>query len=263
METYEIYRDRFKDYVVVLAGAGNGIGRACSLKFAQEGAKCINCDIDEKGLRKTEEMIKQKDGFSESYIFDIGVKNEVEDAMASVLKKYKKIDVLVNSAGIAREDAFVDILEEDWLKIINVNLSGAFYITQPVMKNMIENRFGKIINITSQSGVFGRPRRTHYSASKFGMNGLTQSLALEVAQYGINVNAICPSRIESEMTTGILKERAVERKMSYHEVRNAYIKTVPIGRLGLPEDVASLAAYLATEEAGFITGQFISTSGGR
>ena len=248
---------------MVIAGAGNGIGQACSLKFAQEGAKCINCDIDEKGLRKTEEMIKQKGGFSESYIFDIGVKKEVEDAIASVLKKYKKIDVLVNSAGIAREDAFVDIREEDWLKIINVNLNGAFYITQPVMKNMIENRFGKIINITSQSGVFGRPRRTHYSASKFGMNGLTQSLALEVAQYGINVNAICPSRIESEMTTGILKERAVERKMSYDEVRNSYVKTVPIGRLGLPEDVASLAAYLATEEAGFITGQFISTSGGR
>jgi NAD(P)-dependent dehydrogenase (short-subunit alcohol dehydrogenase family) len=128
---------------------------------------------------------------------------------------------------------------------------------------MIEHRFGKIIHITSKSGLIGRPRRVHYSGSKFGMNGLTQALALEVAEYGINVNAICPSRIESRMTRDILERRAQQQGISYEEVRDAYVKTFPIGRLGYPDDVASLALVLASEDASCITGQFISVSGGR
>jgi len=263
MEKYPIYKNRFKDYVVVISGAGNGIGRSCSLKFAGEGATCVICDIDETGLQKTASMITESGGTCENYVFDMSDREVVENSMQQVLEKHEQIHVLINSAGIAKENAFQDIPQSEWLKIIDVNLNGTFYITQPILRNMIKYNFGKIVNITSQSGIFGRARRTHYSASKFGMNGLTQALALEVAQYGINVNAICPSRIESEMTTGILKDRAVEKNMGYEEIRNAYIKTVPIGRLGLPEDVASLASYLSTEEASYITGQFISTSGGR
>jgi NAD(P)-dependent dehydrogenase (short-subunit alcohol dehydrogenase family) len=171
--------------------------------------------------------------------------------------------VLVNSAGIALENSFLAITREEWQKHIDVNLNGAFYITQAVLGSMMEHRFGKIIHITSKSGLIGRPRRVPYSASKFGMNGLTQALALEVAEHGINVNAICPSRIESRMTRGILEQRAEEQGRSYEEVREAYVKTVPIGRLGLPDDVASLALFLASEDAGYITGQFISVSGGR
>lgn len=263
MEIYPIYKDRFKDRVVVIAGAGNGIGRACALRFAQEGAICLNGDIDENGLKRTTELIESLGGICEGYVFDISKKKEVDDAVKRMLDKYERIQVLVNSAGIAREGDFPDIPEEELLQIINVNLVGAFYLAQPVMKHMIKNRYGKVIHITSQSGVIGRARRTHYSASKFGMNGLTQALALEVAKYGINVNAVCPSRIESEMTTGILRDRAEKLNKPFEEVQDAYIKTVPIGRLGIPEDVASLVTYLATDEASYITGQFISTSGGR
>ena len=128
---------------------------------------------------------------------------------------------------------------------------------------MIENKFGKVINITSKSGLIGRANRVPYSSSKFGLNGLTQALALEVAQYGINVNAVCPSRIETQMTMGIFHDRAKMTNKPLEEITDAYIKSVPIGRLGLPEDVAAMVTFLATEEAGYITGQFISVSGGR
>ena len=263
MKNIMYYEGRFKDYNVLIVGAGSGIGQSCAKRFAQEGATVLICDIDEKGLKATSEEIKKIGNIYESFVFDIGIKEEVDSTINMILRKYMKIDVLVNSAGIVKENSFLDVSEEEWLKQININLNGAFHITQPILKNMIENRFGKIINITSKSGLIGRPRRTAYSASKFGMNGLTQALALEVAEYGINVNAVCPSRIESQLTTTLLEKRAAIENKTYEEVRDAYAKTVPIGRLGLPEDVAALTAFLATEEAKYITGQFISTSGGR
>ena len=263
MQTYPVYPGRFKDRIAVIAGAGNGIGRACALRFAREGATCLVADIDARGLRNTQEMIESAGARCSSYVFDVTNKKDVDDAVAQMLERYGTIHILVNSAGIAPEADFVDISERDLVRTIHINLVGAFFLAQPIVRHMIEKRYGKVIHISSQSGVIGRARRTHYSASKFGMNGLTQALALEVAQYGINVNAICPSRIESEMTTGILRGRADKQHKSFEEVREAYIKSVPLGRLGLPEDVASLATHLATEEACFITGQIISTSGGR
>jgi len=262
MEFYN-YKDRFKNYIVVVTGAANGIGRACATRFAREGAIVMVCDIESKNLQDTEKQIKKNGNKVESYIFDISDRPQVESVIASMFEKYKKIDVVVNSAGIAGEKPFIELTEEDWLKTININLNGIFYLLQPILRHMIERKFGKVINITSKSGIIGRANRTPYSASKFGANGLTQALALEVAQYGINVNAICPSRIESQMTIGIFKDRAKLTNKSYDEIRDDYIKSVPIGRLGLPEDVAAMAAFLATEEAGYITGQFISISGGR
>lgn len=263
MKTYDYYKDRFKEYNVIVTGAANGIGRACAERFAREGARVIICDIDSNGLRETEDIIKKNEGITESFVFDISNKQQVENTINKIIEKYKKIDVLVNSAGIAEEKPFVELTEQEWLRIINVNLNGAFYLLQPVVKHMIKRKFGKIINITSKSGLIGRPNRTPYCASKFGLNGLTQALALEVAKYGVNVNAICPSRIESQMTVSVLKDRARITNKSFEEIRDAYVKSVPIGRLGLPEDVAAMATFLATEEAGYITGQFISVSGGR
>ena len=263
MKNFTFYKERFKDYIVLIAGAGNGIGQSCAERFANEGATVLICDIDKRGLKETSEKIIKFGAIYESFVFDISDKKEVDTAVKNILQKYEKIDVLVYSAGIVRENSFIDVSEEEWLRQVNVNLNGAFYITQPIVKNMMEKRFGKIIYISSKSGLIARPRRSAYSASKFGMNGLTQALALEVAEYGINVNAVCPSRIESQMTTDLLRKRAAHENKTYEEVRDAYAKTVPIGRLGLPEDVAALTLFLATEEAKYITGQFISTSGGR
>jgi 3-oxoacyl-[acyl-carrier protein] reductase len=256
-------KDRFKGYGVLVAGAGNGIGRACAVRFAQEGATTIICDIDKDGLNDTEKMIKRYNAVYESYIFDISKKRGVDESVKKILDKYMNIDVLLYSAGVIVENSFLGISEEEWLKHININLNGAFYITQPILKQMIENRFGKIIYIGSKSGLLGRPRRAAYCASKFGINGLTKALALEVAEYGINVNSINPGRTDSEMTRKILQRRAQKEGKIYKEVRAEYEKTVPLGRLAKPEDIANTAAFLASEEASYITGECISVSGGR
>jgi sorbitol-6-phosphate 2-dehydrogenase len=180
-----------------------------------------------------------------------------------MIEKHKKIDVLVNSAGVSIENRLEDITIEEWLLHVNVNLNGSFYITRPVLKNMKERKFGKIIYISSKSGIIGRPRRTAYSASKFGVNGLTQALALEVAKDGITVNSICPSRVETRMLESVLVGRAKKFNIPYEEVREEHRQSIPVGRLGKPEEIASVAVFLASEDATYVTGQFISASGGR
>jgi len=263
MYPYRPIEGRFKDRVVLITGAGNGIGRSISLRFAEEGAKCVICDIDEQGLAETAQMIKGISGISDCSVLDVEKKDKVENAVKEIVEKYGQIHVLINCAGVVQERNCTDISEDEWKKTMGVNLDGVFYVTQPVLKNMIKFNYGKIVNISSQSGIFGRKNRSAYSASKAGLNGFTRSLALEVAQYGINVNAVCPSRIVSSMTKKIMKDRANFRGIPYEEIRDAYTKSVPIGRLGLPEDVASITGYLASDEASYITGQLISTSGGR
>jgi 3-oxoacyl-[acyl-carrier protein] reductase/sorbitol-6-phosphate 2-dehydrogenase len=249
--------------VVVITGAGNGIGRGCALRFAMEGARCLNCDIDEEGLRETARVIKEKKGFSENYVFDITDYEQMLASVSSMIEKHGQIHALVHSAGIGYEREFVDMMPEEWTKCIDINLNGVALMTQPILKNMIKHRFGKIINVTSQAGKTGRTLHTHYSASKFGLNGFTQALAMEVAEYSINVNAVCPSRIVSEMIENLLKERVKRGNQSYKEVLEEYRKGIPIGRLGRPHDVAALVTFLASEEGSYITGQLISTSGGR
>jgi NAD(P)-dependent dehydrogenase (short-subunit alcohol dehydrogenase family) len=256
-------KDGFKGNVVLVTGAGNGIGRACAIRFAQEGATTIICDIDKEGLKKTAKMVKRYNVVYESYIFDISKKQEVDEVVNKILNKYMRVDVLLYSAGVIVENSFLNISEEEWLKHINVNLNGAFYITQTVLKKMTENMFGKIIYIGSKSGLLGRPNRASYCASKFGLNGLTKALALEVAEYGITVNSINPGRTESEMTRRILERRAKLEGKTYDEVKIEYEKTVPLKRLAKPEDIANMAAFLASEEASYITGECISVSGGR
>jgi NAD(P)-dependent dehydrogenase (short-subunit alcohol dehydrogenase family) len=256
-------RGRFQGYVVLVAGAGNGIGRACAIRFAQEGATTIICDIDSDVLKDTAKVISRYNVIYESYSFDISKKQEVDEAVRNILDKHMRVDVLLDSAGTIAENSLLDVTEEEWLKHININLNGAFYITQPILKKMIENRFGKIIYIGSKSGLLGRPMRVAYCASKFGLNGLTKALALEVAEYGITVNSINPGRTESEMTRRLLEKRAQREGKTYEEVKTAYEKTVPLRRLAKPEDIANMAAFLASEEGSYITGECVSVSGGR
>ena len=194
MAHYSIESGRFSGQVVVITGAGNGIGRSCALRFAAEGARCLNCDIDEVGLRETGRIIKERQGISEYYTFDITNRKQMLSSVNQMIEKHQQIHVLVHSAGIGYEKAFVEMTPEEWMKCIDVNLNGVVLMTQPILKNMIAHRFGKIINITSQAGKTGRILHTHYSASKFGLNGFTQALAMEVAEYGINVNAVLPQQ---------------------------------------------------------------------
>jgi NAD(P)-dependent dehydrogenase (short-subunit alcohol dehydrogenase family) len=263
MNVWPVFKERFKDRVVIITGAAAGIGRSCALRFAQEGARCLICDVNDKDLKETAKIIVKNGGDSESYLFDITDTKQMRKNIDAILDKHNKIHILVHSVGIGYETRFVDIGEEEWLRCININLNGVVLMTQPIVKNMIKNLYGKIVNVSSQAGKFGRTLHTHYSASKFGLNGFTQALALEVARFGINVNAVCPSRIETKMITSLIAERAKRNNTSYERAREDYAKDIPIGRLGLPEDVTALVTFLASDEASYITGQCISTSGGR
>lgn len=253
---------RFDGRTAIITGARNGIGRACALKLAKDGVKILICDINNKGLEETQALIEAEGGCCHLQAFDICNEDQVSESIGRWVSEFT-VDTLINCAGIVQESSFVDISLSEWEKVFSVNLTGVFLVTRAVIPSMLENNYGKIVNISSQSGIFGRPRRVAYSAFKFGLNGLTQALALELAPHNINVNAICPSRIESKMTEEILESRVESTGEDYASVRAKYEKSVPIGRLGTPEDVASLTAYLISDESSYITGQFISSSGGR
>jgi meso-butanediol dehydrogenase/(S,S)-butanediol dehydrogenase/diacetyl reductase len=258
-----ICKDRFKGYVVLITGAGSGLGQACAIRFAQEGALVLVADINSESIKETTEKIKDLGGSSEGYKLDITKVDEIDGVVGRIIEKHKKIDVLVNSAGLSIENKIEDLSIEEWLAHIDVNLNGTFYITRPVLKNMRERKFGKIIYISSKSGINARPRRTAYSAAKFGVNGFTQALALEVAKEGITVNSICPSRVETKMLESVLVGRAKKFNIPYEDVREEHRQSIPVGRLGRPEEVASVVVFLASEDATYVTGQFISVSGGR
>jgi 3-oxoacyl-[acyl-carrier protein] reductase/sorbitol-6-phosphate 2-dehydrogenase len=263
MGVYQVFRNRFKDRTVVISGAAMGIGRVCAVRLAREGARCLICDINEKELKETAKIIEGHGGVSEAWVFDITNTVQVKENMNVLLDKHDEIHVLVHSVGIGYEANFIDIGEEEWIRCININLNGVVFMTQPIVKNMIKHRYGKIVSVSSQAGKFGRTLHTHYSASKFGLNGFTQALAMEVAPLGINVNSVCPSRIETGMIQSLIDERAKRYNKSYETVKEEYVQDIPLRKLGLPDDVAALVTFLASDEAGYITGQCISISGGR
>jgi len=252
-----------RGYTAFVVGAGNGIGKACAMRYSSEGAYTVISDIDEEGLQKTERQIKDLGCGCERYRFDVRNKDEADGVIKQIINRHGKIDIYLYSVGIIKENSFIDIDKEEWDRHIDINLNGAFNATQAVLRSMINQRFGKIIYIGSKSGLLGRPLRAAYCASKFGINGLVKSLALEVAEYNINVNSINPGRTDSEMTREILKTRALRLGKSYEEVRDSYEKSVPLGRLAKPEDIANMAVFLASEEGAYITGECISVSGGR
>jgi len=256
-------KNRFHDKVALITGAANGIGRETAHRMAAEGALCILTDLNASALSRVVEEVSSAEGSAVGSACSVTDREQVSALVEESLRAYERIDIVVCSAGVVHEGAFEDTSEAAWDRVFDVNLKGVYHVLQAVIPSMKGRRYGKIVNISSQSGIFGRPRRVAYSASKFALNGLTQALALEVAEYGIAVNAVCPSRIESAMTDEIIRGRAEVTGNSFDIEMAKYRKTLPIGRLGRPSDVASLVTYLASDEAEFITGQFISTSGGR
>jgi 3-oxoacyl-[acyl-carrier protein] reductase len=248
---------RLNGKVAIVTGSGQGIGRETALCLAREGASVAIADITDKAF-VVADKIKSLNGKAVAYKCNVTNWQEVNNMVIDVVKKFGKIDILVNNAGIRGPRSFItEIKEEEWDEVIAVNLKGPFLITKAVLPFMIKQKKGKIINIASIAGLIsGLFNALPYSASKAGLIGFTRSLALEVGQYGINVNAICPGFIATEMTLGVVDKS--KHTVDFEVFRNE----VPLKREGKPEDIANLVAFLASDDANYITGQIIVCDGG-
>jgi len=236
--------------VAIVTGAGRGIGKGIALALARAGADAVVTDISDEifEVGKQIEALKSK---ALPIKCDVSQVKEADEVKSKVLKEFEKVDILVNNAGIYPQKPFLEITNEDWNKVLHVNLDGVFHCTKAVLPTMVQRKYGKIVNIASIAGVVvGFNNLVHYSASKAAVAGFTKSLALEVAPFGINVNAVAPGPIDIG-------------SMQVDEVMNAQlIKAIPVGRMGKPADIANLVVFLVGGESSFITGQTIVCDGG-
>lgn len=238
--------------VAIVTGASRGIGREIAITLAKNGATVIvnYCGSKEKA-DETLELIEAAGGKGECFQCNVADYQETENMIKAVLEKYQKVDILVNNAGITRDNLMIKMSEEDFDMVIDTNLKGAFNTTKHLYRNFVKNRSGRIINISSVSGVMGNAGQANYSASKAGVIGLTKSLARELASRGICVNAVAPGFVETDMTD----------KLSEAVLENAK-NTIPLKRFGKPEDIANTVAFLASDYAAYITGQVLCVDGG-
>lgn len=242
---------RLKDKVALITGGAQGIGRQIGLLFAQEGADIVLWDIDFQAMEKTAVEIESCGRKSLVQLVDVSEYKKVEEAVNKILDKFAKIDILVNNAGITKDNLLLRMSETEWDAVLNVNLKGAFNCMKAVSKVMIKERQGKIVNIASIIGLIGNPGQGNYAASKAGIIALTKTLAKELASRNINVNAVAPGFIETEMTARL--GEALKEKMK---------EAIPLRRFGSPVDVARLCLFLSGEESNYITGQTIVVDGG-
>ena len=236
--------------VAIVTGAGQGIGRAIALKLAEVGATVVVNDLGEAAQGVAEE-IKTMNRQSLAILADVSSSPDVARLVEETITTYGKVDILVNNAGIARDQLAVRMSDEDWDRVLAVNLKSVFLCTRAVLRHMIKQRWGRIISIASIVGVVGNPGQANYASAKAGIIGFTRTIAREVASRGITANAIAPGFIDTDMT------RRLEEKR-----RQELMGHIPLGYFGSPRDVAEAVAFLASEEARYITGQVLNVDGG-
>ncbi|MFH0827538.1 MAG: 3-oxoacyl-[acyl-carrier-protein] reductase [Candidatus Omnitrophota bacterium] len=242
---------RLEGKVALVTGSGRGIGREIALAFAQEGADAVIWDVNITDAEKTARDIENLGRKALSSQVDVTNLTQVEESVNKILDKFGKIDILVNNAGITRDNLLMRMSEADWDLVIKVNLKGTFNCTKAVTRPMLKARGGKIINIASIIGIMGNAGQANYSASKAGIIALTKTTAKELASRNITANAVAPGFIDTEMT----------QKLS-EETRAKMLELVPLARMGLPKDIANVCLFLASSDAGYITGQTIVVDGG-
>lgn len=240
-----------------MTGARRGMGRAHAIALAKEGAKVVVSDISLDECQAVVDEIKSAGGEALAVKCDVSNKAEVEEMLKSAVEKFGKVDILVNNAGIYSPKSFLEITEEDWDKTININLKGQFLCAQEAAKIMMKNKWGRIINIASiasgQVGV-GIAGGAHYTASKGGVIGMSETLAVELAPYGINVNVVAPGAIDTPMSRNT--------RLSKEEMQAFLDQNVPLKRIGRPEEVSTMVVFLASEDSSYITGATFYVDGG-
>ncbi len=236
--------------VALVTGSGRGIGRAIALKLAEVGATVVVNDINGVAQGVADE-IRATGQQSLAVLADVSSSEDVSKMVETVVSTFGKVDILVNNAGISRDQLLIRMSDEDWDRVININLKSVFLCTRAALRHMLKARWGRIISIASGVGLMGNPGQANYAAAKAGIIGFTKTIAKEVASRGITANAIAPGFIDTEMTKRLSESQ-----------RQELLKRIPLGYLGSPQDVAEAVAFLASEEARYITGQVLGVDGG-
>ena len=241
----------FSGRVAFVTGASQGIGRTCALRLAKEGATVAVVARNHEKLNELVAEITTAGGQAAAFALDVGDEEQVKATVKTIIAQLGKIDILVNNAGITRDQLVMRMKRADWDAVLQTNLTSAYLCIQAVIPSMLKQRWGRIINIASIFGQMGQAGQANYSASKAGLIGLTMAIAREVGSRNITCNAVAPGFIETAMTAGLSEE-----------FRQTAVKQIPLGRVGASEDVASAVAFLASDDASYITGHVLSVNGG-
>jgi 3-oxoacyl-[acyl-carrier protein] reductase len=237
--------------ISIITGAGRNIGKAIAIALAKEGSKIVIADLNDSD---GENAVNEINALGSEAVYirtDVSKSSDVENLVNTALEKFKRIDILVNNAGITKDNLLIRMKDEDWERVIAINLTGAFYCSKAVVKPMMTQRSGKIINISSVVGITGNAGQANYSASKAGLIGLTKSLAKELGSRNILVNAVAPGFVESDMTAKLNEEQ-----------KKKLFEQIPLKRIAKPDEIAGVVKFLASPDADYITGQVIAVDGG-
>ena len=244
---------KLKNKVAIVTGSKRGIGKSIALELAKEGAKVVVSDIDLKECQSVCDEIKKIGSDAIAVKCDVSQKKDVDAMIKKSIQKFKKIDILVNNAGVFLTKPFIQMTEKDWDFVLDINLKGLFLCTNAVAKQMIKQKNGKIISIASIAGEVGFMNSSAYCASKAGIINLTRELAMELSPHNINVNAVAPGVIATEMTEDMLRDK---------NTKEVLLANIPLGRIGQPEEIGKAIVFLASDDSNFITGHTLVVDGG-